>query len=141
MESAKEALDEIMRKLKQGGFDSLIFDIETTIARGKVEEVETKNRAKELAQVALTAEEALKVVTDMIVSYLEPVTMIEPIVKELIGKQDFLIEWKKDYVESSPIEFSKAESSNLENLQSYSDSTEEITSVIKQLREIADGKL
>ncbi|EPC4056159.1 TPA: hypothetical protein NG573_004599 [Vibrio parahaemolyticus] len=141
MESAKEALDEIMRKLKQGGFDNLIFDIETTIARGKVEEVESQNRAKELAQVALTANEALKVVTDMIVSYLEPVTMIQPIVKELLGEQEPLIEWKKDYVESSPIEFSKAESSDLESLQSYSDSTEEIISVIKQLREVADGKL
>ncbi len=108
-DEAKKALNEILNILKSADAKQLVEEIEVIIARGKVEEVETttknKNKTKEFKQVALTADEAISVVTDMLVSSLEPVLMLDPILEELTPDNKGTIEWAKDYVEDSLVNY------------------------------------
>ncbi|EJG0711739.1 hypothetical protein C4G24_RS23220 [Vibrio parahaemolyticus] len=108
-DEAKKALNEILNILKSADAKQLVEEIEVIIARGKVEEVETttknKNKTKEFKQVALTADEAISVVTDMLVSSLEPVLMLDPIIEELTPDNKGTIEWAKDYVEDSLVNY------------------------------------
>ena len=104
-EDPRQALQELLSALRERAAADLAEEITAVIARGATRESKRKGRVKELTQEPLEPTKAFVVAIEMLIASLEPLLLRKAVVEDIrtMGVGDVEVEWRRDFVEESPV--------------------------------------
>ena len=138
VDNSQQALEELFEYLRSNNSRSLADEISRVVTRGTTEEIEIKGRAKELSQRPLHPDEAYKVAVEMLVASMEAIIMKDHALKEIEKNIDdrTSIEWRKDYVEKSPIAPEEHEEIPISNIEGVDKLEKDLKLLVKLIGEV-----